>query len=107
MPITKDNSKQLLSAVDTIIEARLNESAQVVEDKAAELVHIKTGATKNSLQHEVSDKTATIGVTTSYAHILENRFPFLRPALHMSLSRIKDIFNRGPGSSAVSIRDSE
>jgi len=100
-----DNSKNLLQAVDSLIEQRLNESAKVVEDKAAELVHVKTGATKESLQHKVSEKVATIGVTTSYAPHLESKYPFLRPALHSSLSRIKKIFNRGPGRAAVSTRD--
>ena len=100
-----DNSKNLLSAVDSLIEARLNESAAVVEAKAGELVHVKTGDTKNSLQHEVTDKTARIGVSTVYGGILEQRYPFLRPALHASLSRIKKIFSRGPGKAFVGIRD--
>jgi len=101
----QDNSKNLLAAVDSLVTARLNESAQVVQDKAAELVHVRTGATKESLTHITQEKTATIGASTSYAGHLESRYPYLRPSLHASLSRIRKIFNRGPGRASVSIRD--
>jgi len=101
----QDNSKQLLQAVDSLIETRLDESAKVVQDKASELVHVKTGATKESLQHKVTEKTATIGAATPYAGHLEQRYPFLRSALHSSLPRIKKIFNQGMGKASVGISE--
>lgn len=101
----QDNSKQLLQAVDSLIEQRLNESAQVVQDKAAELVHVRTGATKESLTHITQEKTAVIGAATSYAAHLESQYPYLRPALHGSLPRIKKIFSRGLTKATVSTNE--
>ena len=88
-----DHSDQLLAEVNRRIDQALEESAKVVEDKIEEICPVKTGATRDSRDHEVFDKTATIGVKTPYAPYLEQRKPFLRPALHSSLSRIKKVFN--------------
>ena len=94
MAIIKDNTQALLRAVEQKIGHALDEAGNIVEQEAKDLVHVRTGATQESITHEVSDKTARIGATTDYAAHLEGNYPYLRPALHKSLPRIVKAFRK-------------
>lgn len=89
-----DHSDKLLKLVDDHIQDSLEKSAQVVEGIARDTVRLRTGATRDSHQHEVEGKTAIIGADTPYAHILEFRYAWLRKALIQSFPQIRTIFTR-------------
>ena len=90
-----DNTPALLSAVDDKIEDALTEAGQVVEQEAKRIVHVVTGATRDSIdalppaKHQVA-----IGSPLGHAPYLEVYAPFLRPALHGKMPEIKRIFTK-------------
>jgi hypothetical protein len=88
----EDHSKELLLHVAKKASERLDEAGDIVVNEARDLVHIKTGATHDSIHKQVDGMNLSVGATTPYAKDLEARFPFLRPAIHKSLAAIKRVF---------------
>lgn len=78
----------------------LTESAILVEGKAVENVHVKSGTLKLSITKIVEKIRAMVGTALSYAPFEEfgTRFrgahAFLRPAFLSSIKKIKDIFKK-------------
>ena len=93
-----NNTGKVLREVDRLIQEKLEQAGQLVEDNIVIFVPVATGATRDSRAHEVKSKKVTIGVATDYAPIIEvgsslwKGQPFLRPALVQSFPGIKKIF---------------
>jgi len=101
MASTVKNFDKLLkefNALDEAVKGKLGENAVLagclpIENRAKDLVRVKTGTAKRSIQSQIieslQDKilasigTPTMssdGVSLSYTWFLELRYPFLRPA---------------------------
>ena len=99
---TKDNSKQVLSALSLLSRERLIDATLTVEREAKELCPVRTGTLRRSIFHDIDkDKNqAMIGSNVEYAPYVElgthkwEGKPFLRPALERSVAAIKRIFGR-------------
>ena len=78
----------------------LTEAAILVEGKAVEKVHVKSGALKQSITRIIDKIRAFVGTPIEYAPYEEfgTRFrpahPFLRPAFFTSIRKINEIFKK-------------
>lgn len=78
----------------------LTEAAILVEGKAVEKVHVKSGALKQSITRAIEKIRAFVGTPLEYAPYEEfgTRFrdphPFLRPAFFTSIKQINNIFKK-------------
>jgi HK97 gp10 family phage protein len=76
----------------------LTQAAILVEGKAVEIVHVKSGALKQSITRIIKKMRAFVGTPLEYAPYEEfgTRFrdphPFLRPAFFTSIKAINTIF---------------
>ena len=68
---TKDNTKEVLSALDKAIERGLEAIGLTAEGYAKKETPVDTGRLRNSISHAVEDKSAYIGTSTSYAPFVE------------------------------------
>ena len=78
----------------------LTEAAILVEGRAVEKVHVKTGALRQSITRAIAKIRAFVGTPLEYAPYEEfgTRFrgahPFLRPAFFTSVKAINEIFKK-------------
>lgn len=69
---------------------------QDARPKAQQLVHVLTGATRDSINGEAGGGGVTMFATTPYARLLEEgdsthvAYPYLKPAIKMTLPRLGD-----------------
>ena len=68
---TKDNTKQVLSALDKAIERGLEVIGLTAEGHAKKITPVDTGRLRNSISHAVEDKSAYIGTNVEYAPYVE------------------------------------
>ena len=68
---TKDNTKEVLSALDKAIERGLEAIGLTAEGRAKKETPVDTGRLRNSIGHEVADKAAYIGTNVEYAPYVE------------------------------------
>ena len=67
----KDNSEELLSALEKAIEQGLEAIGLAAEGHAKKETPIDTGRLRNSISHAVDDKVAYIGTNVEYAPYIE------------------------------------
>lgn len=68
---TKDNTKQVLSALEKAIERGLEAIGLTAEGHAKKNTPVDTGRLRNSIGHAVEDKSAYIGTNVEYAPYVE------------------------------------
>ena len=67
----KDNTKEVLSALDKAIERGLEAIGLTAEGHAKKETPVDTGRLRNSIGHAVEDKYAYIGTNVEYAPYVE------------------------------------
>ena len=67
----KDNSEQVLSAMEKAIKNGLESIGLTAEGHAKKITPVDTGRLRNSMAHAVDDDAAYIGTNTSYAIFVE------------------------------------
>jgi phage gpG-like protein len=68
---TKDNTKEVLSALDKAVERGLEAIGLTAEGYAKKETPVDTGRLRNSIGHAVDDKAAYIGTNVEYAPYVE------------------------------------
>ena len=68
---TKDNTKEVLSAMEKAIERGLEAIGLTAEGHAKKNTPVDTGRLRNSISHAVEDKAAYIGTNVEYAPYVE------------------------------------
>ncbi len=68
---TKDNTKEVLSALDKAVERGLEAIGLTAEGYAKKETPVDTGRLRNSISHAVEDKSAYIGTNVEYAPYVE------------------------------------
>ena len=68
---TKDNTKEVLSALEKAIERGLEAIGLTAEGHAKKETPVDTGRLRNSISHAVEDKSAYIGTNVEYAPYIE------------------------------------
>ena len=68
---TKDNTKEILSAMEKAIERGLEAIGLTAEGHAKKETPVDTGRLRNSIGHAVEDKAAYIGSNVEYAPYVE------------------------------------
>lgn len=95
-----DNSDKVLDEFDNAIEAALEEIGLTAEGHAKKKCPVDTGRLRNSISHDVKEKTAYIGTNVEYAPYVElgtvntKAQPFLKPAVTNHIDQYKDITKR-------------
>ena len=79
---TKDNTKEVLSAIEKAIERGLEAIGQTAEGYAKENTPVDTGRLRNSISHAVEDDAVYIGSNVEYAPYVELGSPTVK-AHHM------------------------
>ena len=79
---TKDNTKEVLSALDNAIERGLEAIGLTAEGYAKENTPVDTGRLRNSISHAVEDDAVYIGSNVEYAPYVELGSPTVK-AHHM------------------------
>lgn len=69
--VVKDNSKQVLSAMDLAIKRGLEAIGKTAEGHAKDETPVDTGRLRNSMTHAVKDKAAYIGTGVEYGPAVE------------------------------------
>lgn len=96
----KWNGKIAMKDFDRANLKALTESAILVEGRAAEKVHVDTGALRQSITRAIKGLRAFVGTPLDYAPYEEfgtryrKAHPFLRPSFLSSIKSIKNIFKR-------------
>ena len=67
----KDNSEQVLSAMEKAIKNGLEAIGLTAEGHAKKITPVDTGRLRNSIAHAVESDAAYIGTSTSYAPFVE------------------------------------
>ena len=68
---TKDNTKEVLSAMESAFERGLEAIGMTAEGHAKKNTPVDTGRLRNSIAHAVEDKAAYIGTNVEYAPYVE------------------------------------
>jgi phage gpG-like protein len=68
---TKDNTKEVLSALDKAIERGLEAIGLTAEGHAKKITPVDTGRLRNSISHATDDEAAYIGTNVEYAPYVE------------------------------------
>lgn len=68
---TKDNSKEVLSALEKAIQRGLEAIGMTTEGHAKKITPVDTGRLRNSISHATDDKAAYIGTNVEYAPYVE------------------------------------
>ena len=68
---TKDNTEEVLSAMEKAIERGLEAIGLTAEGHAKKNTPVDTGRLRNSIAHAVEDKSAYIGTNVEYAPDVE------------------------------------
>lgn len=69
--VTKDNTEEVLSAMEKAIERGLEAIGLSAEGHAKKETPVDTGRLRNSIGHAVEDKAAYIGTSVEYAPYVE------------------------------------
>lgn len=88
----KDNTSAVLQALGVQIGECLEEIEPILLTTAQEDVPVKSGDLQRSIVTEIESDKLTLGSPLPYALDVEEEQPFLRPALHKNLRKIKKIF---------------
>jgi HK97 gp10 family phage protein len=67
----KDNTKEVLSALEKAKKRGLEAIGLVAEGHAKKITPVDTGRLRNSISHTADDEAAYIGTNTSYAIFVE------------------------------------
>ena len=67
----KDNTEEVLSAMEKAIERGLEAIGLTAEGHAKKETPVDTGRLRNSISHEVEDRAAYIGTNVEYAPYVE------------------------------------
>lgn len=67
----KDNTEQVLSAMEKAIERELEAIGLTAESHAKKETPVDTGRLRNSISHAVEDRAAYIGTNVEYAPYVE------------------------------------
>lgn len=92
-----DNSDKVLDELDNAIEVALEEIGLTAEGYAKKECPVDTGRLRNSISHDVKEKTAYIGTNVEYAPYVElgtvntKAQPFLKPAVVEHVEQYKAI----------------
>ena len=95
----EDNTDDILNEVDRLIKQKLELAALIVEHTAKQLCPVLTGTLRRSITRQIEKREARVGSNVEYAPFVEigtskmTAQPYLRPALHSNMSKIKRIFN--------------
>lgn len=68
---TKDNSKEVLSALEKAIQRGLEAIGMTAEGHAKKITPVDTGRLRNSISHATDDEAAYIGTNVEYAPYVE------------------------------------
>ena len=68
---TKDNTKEVLAALEKAIDRGLEAIGLTAEGHAKKETPVDTGRLRNSISHAVQDKAAYIGTNVEYAPYVE------------------------------------
>ena len=68
---TKDNTKEVLSALDKAIERGLEAIGLTAEGHAKKITPVDTGRLRNSISHAIDKEAAYIGTNVEYAPYVE------------------------------------
>ena len=79
---TKDNTKEVLSALDKTIERGLEAIGLTAEGHAKKITPVDTGRLRNSISHATVKEAAYIGTNVEYAPYVELGSPTVK-AHHM------------------------
>ena len=77
------------------IDKALYKGGLLVERSAKLLVHVDTGRCRASITTRLTFANAEVGTIVEYAPDLEDRYPFLTPALKNNEAEIKRILHKG------------
>lgn len=96
----KDNTDDILNEVDRLIKQKLERACLLVERSAKKACPVDTGTLRRSIVHVMSldGRSAFVGSNVEYAPFVEMGTskmaaqPYLRPALHGNMPRIRRIF---------------
>ena len=77
------------------IDKALYKAGLLVERGAKLLVHVDTGRCRASITTRLVYANAEVGTIVEYAPALEERYPFLKPALVNQAVEIKRILHKG------------
>lgn len=67
----KDNTEQVLSAMEKAIERGLESIGLTAESYAKKITPFNTGRLRNSITHATEDKAAYVGTNVEYAQFVE------------------------------------
>ena len=85
--------EEIQKKTESIAKIKLQAAAHLVEKTAKRLAPVDTGRLRASITTNIIDDfTAKIGSKVKYAAPVEFSQPYLRPALHQSLKKIRRIF---------------
>lgn len=97
----KDNTNDILNEADRLIKQKLERATLLVERTAKQLCPVRTGTLRRSITHVMAldGRSAFVGSNVEYAPHVEMGTvkmaaqPYLRPALHNNMQKIKRIFS--------------
>ena len=69
--VTKDNTKEVLSAMEKAIERGLEAIGLTAEGHAKKITPVDTGRLRNSISHTSDEEAAYIGTNVEYAPYVE------------------------------------
>ena len=93
----KDNTDEVLSALERAKNRGLEAIGLVAEGHAKKITPVDTGRLRNSISHATDDDAAYIGTNVEYAPYVElgtskkGARPFLKPAATEHLSEYKNL----------------
>lgn len=87
--------KKAGKTVQDNIDKALLKAGLLVERSAKMIVHVDTGRCRASISTRLIDSNAQVGTIVEYAPALEERYPFLTPALKDNETEIKRILHKG------------
>lgn len=88
-----DNSDEVLDELENALDVALEEVGLTAEGYAKKKCPVDTGRLRNSISHDVKEKTAYIGTNVEYAPYVElgtvntKAQPFLKPAIQDHVSQ--------------------
>ena len=90
-----DKFKKAGRTVQDKIDKALYKGGLVVERSAKLMVRVDTGRCRASITTRLIPANAEVGTIVEYAPDLEDRYPFLTPALKNNEAEIKRILHKG------------
>lgn len=79
-----DRSQEVLAALKSQLQVGLNAAGEEAVSNAKDIVHVRTGALRDSIEHQVNENEVVIGSSLDYALEEEMRggnHTFIKPAV--------------------------